>query len=263
MQKPILVFLLLFLNFLTLAHLLGQEVPAVYKLHSHNDYLQAVPFWEAFANEVESIEADIICFDDELYVAHEKESIIKDRTLVSLYLDPIKKAFELNLGRMKEFQLLIDIKTEPYSTLKKLGEVLSAYEDILIGEGGSSKVQIVISGNRPEPDEYLGYPDYIQFDYQSIADTADLPLDKIAMISLNFRKLSAWQGTGQLDSGEEEKILEAIKVARSLHKPIRFWATPDNDRAWNKLMELGVDYINTDRPWEARTFIRIQEKERP
>lgn len=263
MRNAVLLFLFLFLNFLTLTRLIGQEVPAVYKLHSHNDYLQAVPFWEAFANEMESIEADIIYVDDELYVAHEKESIIRDRTLVSLYLDPIKKAFELNLGRIKEFQLLIDIKTEPYATMKKLVEVLSPYEDILIGEGGSSKVQIVISGNRPEPDEYRGYPDYIQFDYQSVADTADLPLDKIALVSLNFRKLSAWQGTGQLDPQEEENILEAIKVARSLHKPIRFWATPDNERAWNKLMELGVDYINTDRPWEARDFIRLQEKGMP
>jgi alkaline phosphatase len=230
-----------------------------YKLHSHNDYLQTAPFWEAYANQMESIEADVILKDNELFVAHEPESIKKDRTLTSLYLDPIRKAANLNLEGPKSFQLLIDIKTEPYATLKKLEEILVQYEDILIGDEGIN-VEIVVSGNRPSVAEYKNYSDYIMFDYQSISDTTGLPLDKIAMISLNFRSLSLWNGKGRLIDQEQEAIKTAIAVAHALNKPIRFWATPDSKTSWKALKDLGVDYINTDYPFEARAYLRTLDQ---
>ena len=250
---------LLPLLFFCLSHSLVQESEKVYKLHSHNDYLQDVPFWIAYANQMESIEADVILMDNELYVAHEKESIQDDRTLVSLYLDPIRKAFELNLGPPKNFQLLIDIKTEPYAALNKLEEVLRNYRDILTGN--QAKVSIVISGNRPKTNEYSNYPDYIQFDYQSITDISDLPLDKIALISLNFNKLSSWKGEGKMVEQELEELKKAIEIAHSLNKPLRFWAVPDTETAWKTLLDLGVDYINTDKPFEARYYLETLVKE--
>lgn len=239
----------------SLGSLFGQEVEKKPKLHSHNDYLQVIPFWEAYANEVESIEADVFLMDGELYVAHEKESIIKDRTLASLYLDPIRKAFELNLGGKRAFQLLIDIKTEPYSTLKKLEEVLSTYQDLWDGGESSSQLNIVISGNRPKPEEYDQYPAFILFDYQSVAETTSLPLHKIALISLNFRKLSSWEGKGPMEEKELAAIKNAVDVAHSLNRPIRFWATPDEETAWRTLLHLDVDFINTDKPYEARSWL--------
>lgn len=209
---------------------------------------------------MESIEADVLFADDELYVAHEKESIKKDRTLASLYLEPIRKAFELNIGGTKNFQLLIDIKTEPYATLKKLEEVLASYQDILRGTHNSPKVDIVISGNRPSPNEYENYPAYIRFDYQSITKTTELPLEKIALISLNFKNISGWNGKGRIIDQELEALKNAIDVAHSLDKPIRFWASPDSKTAWKALRELGVDYINTDQPFEAQAYLKTLEE---
>jgi alkaline phosphatase len=55
--------------------ILCQEI----KIHSHNDYLRNAPFWEAYANNAASIEADVILEGNTLYVAHEKESIKKGR----------------------------------------------------------------------------------------------------------------------------------------------------------------------------------------
>lgn len=247
------------LLFFCLSYSLAQESKTTFKLHSHNDYLQDVPFWIAYANQIESIEADVIYMDNELYVAHEKESIQEDRTLVSLYLDPIRKAFELNLGPPSTFQLLIDIKTEPYTTLKKLEEVLKDYGDILTGN--QAKVNIVVSGNRPQINDYGNYPDYMQFDYQSITAVADLPLDKIALVSLNFNQLSSWKGEDIMAEQEEKELKKAIEIAHNLNKPIRFWATPDSKRAWKTLLDLGVDYINTDKPFEARHYLKAVVKE--
>lgn len=237
----------------------AQDHPSAYKLHSHNDYLQTAPFWEAYANQMESIEADVILKDNELFVAHETESIQKSRTLISLYLDPIRKASDLNLKGPKSFQLLIDIKTEPYATLKKLEEILIRYEDILTGNKGL-KVEMVVSGNRPSISEYKNYPDFIKFDYQSITDTTELPLDKIAMISLNFRSLSLWNGKGRLIDKEQAALKNAIAVAHALHKPIRFWATPDSKTSWKALKDLGVDYINTDYPFESRAYLKTLDQ---
>ena len=241
----------------------AQALEAKPKLHSHNDYLQRVPYWEAYAAQIESIEADVILLDGELYVAHEEASIKRNRTLSSLYLDPIRKTRELNLEGADKFQLLIDLKTEAYATLKKLVEILAEYEDIFTSPGNTPSVDVVISGNRPLPQDYRNYPNYILFDYQSVSDTTGLPLERIALISLNFKKLSTWDGSGQIDPKELKALQDAISVAHSLGKPIRFWATPDGERAWKILTDLGVDYINTDHPYEARAFVHQLKKKRP
>lgn len=227
-----------------------------YKLHSHNDYLRNVPFWEAYANGFESIEADIILLENELYVAHEKGSICKLYTLSSLYLDPIQKAFDLQLGETKPFQLLIDIKSEPYSTLEKLEEVLESYPSLYRSDRQHPFFSIVISGNRPAIQDYENYPLPILFDYQSVNEVSDLPLDKIALISLNFRNFSRWNGKGSITEKDMVKIKNAIGIAQSLNKPIRFWATPDGETAWKTLHELGVDFINTDSPFEAKNYFK-------
>src|SRR5690606_19432346 len=124
-----------------------------------------------------------------------------------------------------------------------------------------AKVNIVVSGNRPHPHEYGNYPDYMQFDYQSITAVADLPLDKIALVSLNFNKLSSWKGEDKMMEQEQEELKKAIEIAHNLNKPIRFWATPDSKTAWKTLLDLGVDYINTDKPFEARYYLETIVKE--
>ncbi|WP_209329126.1 alkaline phosphatase [Lunatimonas salinarum] len=229
------------------------------KIHSHNDYIRNAPFWEAYANGLESIEADVILMDGELYVAHEKESISKERTLRSLYLEPIRQAYALHIQQRKPFQLLIDIKTEAYSTLKIIQEQLEEYPEIFGINGQKAMATAVISGNRPKPQDYQKYPDHILFDYQSITETANLPLEKIALFSLSFRGFSDWNGKGRLIDEHEENLLKAIAVAHSFGKPFRFWATPDSKTAWKALKELGVDYINTDMPFQAREYLSTLE----
>lgn len=50
-------------------------------VHSHNDYVQDVPFWKAISAGVSSVEADVFLMDGKLMVTHEKERIIDDRSL--------------------------------------------------------------------------------------------------------------------------------------------------------------------------------------
>lgn len=226
------------------------------KIHSHNDYIRTAPFWEAYANGLESIETDVILLNGELYVAHENETITPERTLKSLYLDPIQVAYDLKINNRKPFQLLIDIKTEAYSTLDKIKEAVAPYNALYTSEAGEPPlVTFVISGNRPKLADYTNYPDHILFDYQSITEIDDLPMNKIALISLSFGRFSDWNGKGRLIDSHQERLEEVIAIAHSLGKPFRFWATPDSKTSWKALSELGVDYINTDMPYAAKDYL--------
>ncbi|GAB3005700.1 alkaline phosphatase [Cyclobacterium sediminis] len=240
--------------FLTILFLSAPSFGQKTGIHSHNDYLHDAPFWEAYANGAASIEADVILVGNILYVAHEKESIKEGQTLTSLYLDPLLKAKKLGLGSQKPLQLLVDIKTEAYSTLEKVLEVIQPYEE-LWEDHENPFVKIVISGNRPKVADYTNYPFPVFFDYQSLTELADLPLEKIELFSLSFKNYSRWNGKGRLVDQDIDKIKKIVNKVHALGKPFRFWATPDSKTSWKSLSELGIDFINTDNPYAAKAYL--------
>ncbi|MEQ8220352.1 MAG: alkaline phosphatase [Arenibacter sp.] len=249
MFKSIRFFLLLFL--LSLQIVLGQQTNS-FKIHSHNDYLQTAPFWDAYAHGANSIEVDVFLKNDTLYATHDEVDIIASHTIESLYLEPMKKVIELQLGKHQELQLLIDIKSETYSTLEKIVAVLEKYPDII----NNPNITMVISGNRPKPEEYKNYPAFIKFDYQTLEDIPNKEAwDKVALISLPFHKFTRWNGKGRLTAEDFKKVKSTIDKAHSYHRPFRFWATPDSKTAWKAMHDLGVDYINTDMADKASVYL--------
>ena len=104
--------------------------------------------------------------------------------------------------------------------------------------------------------EYIDYPDFIFFDYQSLQPVNNTEvLEKIALVSLSFKNYSEWNGKGRLTSQDFISVTEAINKAHALNKPFRFWATPDSKSAWKAFVDMGVDYINTDMPNECVTYV--------
>lgn len=57
--------------------------------HSHNDYWRLVPLYSAIGAGCISVEADIWLFEDELFVGHSIASLTRNRTLHSLYIEPL------------------------------------------------------------------------------------------------------------------------------------------------------------------------------
>ena len=241
----------LFMFLLSLQIVLGQKTNS-FKIHSHNDYLQTAPFWEAYAHGANSIEVDVFLKNDTLYATHDEVDIIPSHTIESLYLGPMNNVMELQLGKHQELQLLIDIKSEAYTTLAKIVAVLEKYPNII----NNPNISMVISGNRPKPEEYKNYPKFIMFDYQSLDDIPKADAwEKVALISLPFYKFSRWNGKGRLTVEDLQKVKSTIDKAHSYNKPFRFWATPDSKTAWKALHDLGVDYINTDMPDKASVYL--------
>ena len=57
--------------------------------HSHNDYWRRVPLYSAIEVGCIGVEADIWLFDEELFVGHSVASLTRNRTLDSLYVNPL------------------------------------------------------------------------------------------------------------------------------------------------------------------------------
>lgn len=223
--------------------------------HSHNDYEQRIPFWGAFSAGAKSIEADVFLIEGKLFVAHEEENIRPERTLETVYLLPLKRVEQMYGPESLEFQLMIDVKSEAYTTLLAIAKLLEKYKSYLKPHSENG-ISIVISGNRPQEKDYVNYPDFILFDCQDISGMPEQMWPKVAMISTSFRNFSKWDGTEDISEMDEKKVREFVETARIFSKPIRLWATPDTEKAWDKLISWGVNYINTDKPDEVQSYLK-------
>ena len=234
-------------------------------IHSHNDYSQPLPFYQAYAQQLSSIEADIYITnkEDELLVAHNRIELPHAPTLEESYIEPIVSLYRLNNGRAwrgseKTFVLLIDLKTPADPTLFVLLKKLQQYPEVFDPARNPYAVRVVISGSRPDAGTFNEFPSIIAFDGAHI-DYTPRQMERIYMISYNFALYSRWDGQGNIQEDELKKLNELIAAAHALGKPIRFWGSPDNPNAWRVFRQVGIDYINTDQPEACAAFFRSQE----
>ncbi|PXW10360.1 alkaline phosphatase [Chryseobacterium sp. CBTAP 102] len=224
--------------------------------HSHNDYMQEIPFWQAYYANFGSIEADVFLVKGQLWVAHTEKELSADRTLENLYLDNISKQIKLNKGNIypdvnKKLQLLIDIKQDYKTSLAALVSTLKKYPEIT----GNPGIKIVITGGKPQPSEFNNYPNYLYFDGDLDKNYSADQLKRIGMFSADLPGLVKWNGKGIPRDEETQKIKTAVDKAHAQQKPVRFYGAPDFPNAWVNLMDLGVDYINTDHIPNLKKFM--------
>jgi alkaline phosphatase len=253
-----------FLSLLLLISCCSHAQPKTYttaNAHSHNDYEQQSPFWEAYNHGFGSIEADIFLVEGEnqLLVAHSaKELKMKKRTLDSLYLQPLVNCLQKNHGfpyadTSKYLQILVDIKTEATATLKKLVATLQQHPQLTF----CKKLRFVISGNRPAPDSFVLCPSFIYFDGELDKTYSAQALSRISLMSDNLKHYAIWNEKDSLSESEKQKLVEQINKTHRLNKPVRFWNAPDDKDAWLILMNMGVDFINTDHIEALSRFLSI------
>ncbi|WP_083653558.1 alkaline phosphatase [Cellulophaga lytica] len=222
-------------------------------IHSHNDYLQNVPFWNALSSGANIIEADVWLTKNNLFVAHTKNEIIPSNTLQSLYLNPLQQAVKNNQLTTSNLIVMIDVKSDAEKTINKIISILKKYTDLTTHKN----IKFLISGNRPKPSTYYTYPNYIYFDHQELNNNlTSKNWDKVGMVSTSFKQYSVWNGKGRLTHTDFDVVSNVIASAKKLNKSFRFWATPDSKTAWRTFVDLGVDVINTDMPYKCATYIK-------
>ena len=222
--------------------------------HAHNDYEHPVPFHTAFNAGFGSIEADVFPVKGVLLVAHSKTALQSKNTLRDLYLDPLLK--ELKHNKDRKASLLIDIKENHQLSLQLLIKELKPLKKYLFSYHDKSKpVTILISGERPPPDEYKNYPDYIFFDDDLRLHHSAQEWKRVGLVSLSFERYSSWKGEGVLPEKDKTILKNVIDSVHKAGKKIRFWAAPDNESSWNVQMKLGADFIGTDKIQQLSEFL--------
>lgn len=230
------------------------------KIHSHNDYKQTVPFYEAYSQKVYSIESDMFYQNGEFYVSHTKEEINSQNTFERLYLNPLVDLYHRNGGKAwanadYPIQLMLEIKSDNTKEfMNALIDRLKKYPEVFDPSQNPNAVHIVITGHVPSPSEFSNYPSYIGFDGDLNQDYTPEQLKQVPLFSTNFQAYSRWNGKGIMVKEDRERVEAAIKKAHNLGKPIRFWGAPDGVTTWNTFCHMRVDYINTDKVEACTAF---------
>ena len=237
--------------------------------HAHNDYEHRRPLQDALDRGFSSVEADVWLVDGELRVAHDLENAVPGRTLESLYLKPLADRVRANHGRVykhgRDFQLLIDIKSDGPSTYAAIDKALTKYRGIstvfINGRVLEGAVTSVISGNRPldvlkaQKVRYAGYDGRLS-DLQS-----GMPASLMPLVSDNWTNNFTWTGLGPMPAAERAKLHDIVVQAHHAGYRVRFWATPDvrgaaREALWSELETAGVDHVNTDDLHGLESFLR-------
>jgi hypothetical protein len=241
----------------------GAVVPLP-RAHAHNDYAHQRPLLDALDCGFCSIEADVYLDGGELLVGHTRSDLRKERTLKTLYLEPLRQRIEQNAGRVyrdgPEVWLLIDFKSDGAATLPVLQEQLEPYRAWLSSVKGEQltprAVRVVISGNCPRQ-AILAQHDRL---YAIDGRPADLqnPLSAAAMplISAAWSREFTWRGKGEMPEAERTKLQDYVAKAHRAGCRLRFWNTPHDENLWRTLVECDVDFLNADDLARLRDFLR-------
>lgn len=142
--------------------------------HSHNDYWRPVPLFSALRAGCVGVEADVWLFDNDLYVGHSTSTLTPQRTLKSMYLEPLVKILDrqnpiapfhpasnqplqgvFDTDPSQSLILLVDFKTDGLQTWNQVSAQLSPLRErgYLTHYNGTDlinrPVTVVGTGNTP------------------------------------------------------------------------------------------------------------------
>ena len=234
-------------------------------VHSHNDYEHRRPLLDALDQGFCSIEADIYLVDGKLLVAHDRAKAQPDRTLEALYLDPLQQRVRANGGRVYKdgppVYLLIDFKTDAAATYAVLRTVLERYSDMLskFSDQGvvTNAILVVASGNSPREQVAAEPSRLISIDGRlPDLDRTPCPAPSLVpWISENWGTHFKWRGWQEIPAEEWTKLTNIVSRAHAQGRQVRFWGTVDGPALWETQRKAGVDFINTDKLAELRSYM--------
>lgn len=236
-----------------------QRQYSMMQAHSHNDYERSKPFYEAIALHFGSVEADIHLKNGQLYVAHDTRDIDTARTFDRMYLQPIIRQFAVNKGKPYDnndsLQLLVDLKTDGPSTLAALQKAILPYRKFFDRRVNPYAVKIVLSGNTPAPATWGQYDALFFFDGKLDVPYTAAQKARIDMVSTDFGQYSKWNGKGTLVPAQMEKVKAIVDKVHADGMRFRYWGAPSTFSTYYKLMDIGVDFIGTDKPAELHEVL--------
>jgi hypothetical protein len=244
--------------------LMAAEPPAALPgAHAHNDYYHPRPLFDALERGFVSIEADVFLVEGKLLVGHYADELRPERTLESLYLEPLHKHIEASGGRVFEggerLTLLVDFKTDGPAAYAVLAKLLSKYDGVFFDVKDEKlvprAVDIVVTGNRPIDEITRDKRRRVAIDGR-LADLAgNAAKELIPLVSESWTSHFSWRGDGPMPAAERERLREIAEQVHTQGRKLRFWATPDAAAVWSELQAAGVDLIGADDLEALQSFL--------
>lgn len=245
--------------------------------HSHNDYWRDVPFYSGLSYGAVSTEADVWLINGTLYVGHERQALTKERTLESLYINPIldtlhrqnpitdfssEQTFNgvFDTSSDQTLYFFIDLKTSGPETwpavlsalepLRKAG-YLSTYN----GTGFTSRpVTVIGTGNTPIWLVQSAVPRDAFYDAPLAklgGDFSNVTANDSPIASTDFAASFGQVRAESLNDTQLEVLREQLKTAHDKGIKARYWNQPGfpvgtRNAVWRTLYNEGADLINVD-----------------
>jgi hypothetical protein len=241
-----------------------KKVVPLPRAHAHNDYEHPRPLFDALDCGFCSVEADVWLRDGKLLVAHTPLGLRPERTLETLYLDPLRERVKANGGKVYRdgppFYLMIDVKTNAKDTYAALAKVLERYADVLTvtrdGKAEVRAVTVVISGNRDVKGIAGQKVRRASIDGRPSDLDGTAPASLVPWVSESWKALFKWDGTGAMPADERKKLRDLVAKAHKQGRKVRFWATPEKEEVWKELLAAGADFLNTDKLKELEAYLK-------
>ncbi|MBI5384063.1 MAG: hypothetical protein HZA90_05190 [Verrucomicrobia bacterium] len=239
------------------------EPPPLPLAHSHNDYEHARPLLDALDHGFCSVEADVWLVEGRLLVAHDRWAVKPERTLQSLYLDPLRERIQRHGGAVYRggppCLLLIDVKSDAEATYGALREVLLGYTNILTWftavSTTTNALTVVLSGNRAVGLLAAETVRYAALDGRLPDLETEVSPHLMPLVSDNWTKVFTWRGQGPFPEAERSKLRAIVRRGHEQGRRLRFWAAPDHPAGWQELRDAGADLLNTDHHAGLREFL--------
>jgi len=243
----------------------AEPLPPILHAHAHNDYEHRRPLFDALDHGLPSVEADIHLVNGQLLVAHDLKQVQTNKTLQSLYLDPLRARAEKFGGHIypngnPTFYLLIDFKSDPNAMYPVLRKVLESYADLLTTFSSNQVVPkaitVVLTGSRPR--ELLAQEDLRLAALDAVWADLDRPesTDLYLWMSEDWKPFFKWRGQGPIPPAEKTRLLGMVAQSHRRHLLVRFWDAPDSVPFWRELRRDGVDILNVDDLAGIEKFMR-------
>lgn len=226
----------------------------------HRDQDQVRPLYGALELGAQSIECDVhVMPSGAVLVGHDRGDEAK--TLEAEYLRPLTRLFSTKRV-VREFTLLIDVKTEASSSFTKIHSILTKYSDFLTSFDPKAGLQvrqlrIIISGNRDKSAIKETMPRIAFYDGRSEDITADMDPTFMPMVSDKWSKvMKSWFGCfaccrcTESPGNIRRHLVPKVDAVAHVGITFRTWAMPENEETWELLKPLSTRgfVYNTDVP---------------
>ncbi|CAH0053468.1 unnamed protein product [Clonostachys solani] len=256
--------------------------------HSHNDYWRERPLFSALEAGCVGVEADVWAYKDELFVAHSLDTMVPNRTLKSMYLNPLIQQLEdtgtslsalpatapRGLYKSRPTQtlvLLVDFKSHPESTWSLLMRQLEPLRRSMFltsyvsNQKITRPITVVVTGDIPahvlNQDESAAPRDVFLDAPLSNVQSGLYDAANSHWASMSLPKLVGRVSPSGLNSLQLDKIRSQVRSAHDHELQVRFWNLPTwpiglRNNIWASLREEGVDILNTDDLQNAANVLR-------